>query len=61
MKLQKTLNMIDIKKDLEIMMYKFFHKKTGLDMSVNQELAPELRKAVVKNFKTEIVYARFKG
>ena len=42
-------------------MYKSFHKKTGLQASVNEELAEELHKPVFKNFKRRKVYARFRN
>ena len=35
------------------MVYKFFDKKTGSEISVNEELAEELHKPVIKNFKKE--------
>ena len=49
-------------KELASMVYKFFDKKTGLGVkaSVNEELAQELHKAVIKKFKWRRVYARFK-
>ena len=40
--------------------YKFFDKKTGSRMSVNEQLAEELHKPVIKKFKRRKVYARFK-
>ena len=42
------------------MVYKFFDKKTRLGASVNEELAEELHKPVIKKFKRKKVYARFK-
>ena len=42
------------------MVYKFFDKKTGSRMSVNEQLAEELHKPVIKKFKRRKVYARFK-
>ena len=42
-------------------MYKSFHKKTGLQASVNEELAEEFHKPVIKNFKRRKVYARFRN
>ena len=42
------------------MVYDFLDKKTGSEISVNEELAEELRKPVIKNFKKRKVYARFK-
>ena len=53
---------------LASMVYKFFDKKTGsgaittskLGISVNEQLAEELHKLVIKKFKRRKVYARFK-
>ena len=42
------------------MLYKFFFKKTGSGVSVNQQLAEELHKPVSKEFKRRKVYERFK-
>ena len=42
------------------MVYKFFDKKTGSGVSVNEQLAEELYKPVIKKFKRRKVYARFK-
>ena len=42
------------------MAYKFFHKKTGSGISVNEQLAEELHKPVIKKFKKRKVYTRFK-
>ena len=42
------------------MIYKFFNKKAGSGMSVNEELAQELYKLVIKKFKRRKTYARFK-
>ena len=42
------------------MVYKFFDKKTGSKISVNEQLAEELHKLVTKKFKRRKVYARFK-
>ena len=41
------------------MVYKYFDKKTGSEVSVNEQLAKELHKPVIKNFKRTKVYARF--
>ena len=43
------------------MVYKFFKTKTGLRVSVNEQLAEELHKTVIKKFKKREVYTRFKG
>ena len=43
------------------MVYKFFDKKTESEVSVNEQLAEELIKPVIKKFTRRKVYARFKG
>ena len=45
---------------LASMLYKFFDKKTGSRISVNEQLARELLKSVIKKFKKTKVYLRFK-
>ena len=42
------------------MVYKFFDKKTESGVSVNEKLAEDLYKLVIKNFERRKVYARFK-
>ena len=42
------------------MVYKFFDEKLGSGISVNEELAAELHKPVINNFKRRKVYATFK-
>ena len=42
------------------MVYKFFDKKTGSGVSVNEQLAKEQNKAVIKKFRRRKVYGRFK-
>ena len=42
------------------MVYKFFDKKTGTRISVNEQLAEELHKPVIKKFKITKAYGRFK-
>ena len=42
------------------MVYKFFDKNIGSGMNVNELLAQELYKLVIKKFKRRKVYARFK-
>ena len=42
------------------MVYKFFDKKTGSVISVNQQLTEELHKPVIKKLKRRNVYAKFK-
>ena len=41
------------------MAYKFFDKKTGSGVSVNEELAQELQEPVTKKFKRRNVFPRF--
>ena len=42
------------------MKYKFFVKKTGSEVTVNEPLAQELHKPGTKKFKRRKVYATFK-
>ena len=42
------------------MVYKFFDKKTGAGISVNEQLAEELHKTVIKIFKGRKICAIFK-
>ena len=42
------------------MVFKFFDKKIGSGINVNEVLAQELHKSVIKIFKRVKVYARFK-
>ena len=41
------------------MVYKFFDKKTGSGVSVNEQLAEELHKPVIKKFKRRKLNVRF--
>ena len=45
---------------LASMVYKYFGKKTGSRISVNEQLAEELHKSVIKKFKIRKVCARFR-
>ena len=45
---------------LASIVYKFFDKKTRSGVSVNEQLAKELHKPVIKKFERRKVYARFK-
>ena len=51
MKFLGIVNMMDIKKDQQVWFAVFFDKKTGVGMGVNEELAQELYKPVIKKFK----------
>ena len=42
------------------MVYKLFDKKTGSGVSVNEQLAEELHKPVIKKFKRRKIYEKFK-
>ena len=42
------------------MVYKIFDKKTRTEINVNEQLAEDLHKPLIKNFKRRKVYARFK-
>ena len=42
------------------MVYKFFDRKTGSGISVNEQLAEELHKPIIKKLKRRKVYTRFK-
>ena len=46
---------------LASMVCKFFDKRTGSRVSVNEQLAEELHKLVTKKFKNRKLYARFEG
>ena len=45
---------------LASMFYKFFDKKTGSGVSVNEQLSEEFNKPVIKKFKRRKVYSKFK-
>ena len=45
---------------LASMVWNFFDEKKGLGVGVNEQLAEELHKPVIKKFKRRKVYARFK-
>ena len=42
------------------MVYKFFDEKTGLGANINELLAQELQKLLIKKYKQRKVYERFK-
>ena len=50
----------EYQRELANMVYKFFDKKTGSGVSVNEQLAEELHKPVIKKIKRRKVNARFK-
>ena len=43
------------------MVYRFFDKKTGVEVSLNEKLAEELHKAIIQKFKRRKVYEIFKN
>ena len=45
---------------LASMVYKFFDRKAGPEISLNEQVAKELHKPVIKTIKSRRVYARFK-
>ena len=45
---------------LASMVNKFFHKKTGSGVSVNEQVTEELNKPIIKKFERIKVYGRFK-
>ena len=53
-------NYFGYQRALAKMIYKFFDKKTGSGVSVNEQLAQELQKPVIKKFMRKKVYVRFK-
>ena len=56
----RNCNYNEYQRALTSMVYKFFDKKTGSGISVNEQLAEELHKPVIKKFKKRKVCARFK-
>ena len=46
---------------LASMIYKFFDKKKGSDITVNEQLVEELHKPIIKKVNRRRVYTRFKG
>ena len=42
------------------MVHRFFVKKAGFELTVNEQIAAELHKPVINKFKRKKVYARFK-
>ena len=52
--------MMDIKEDQQLQSIRFLDKKTGLGISVNEQLSKELRKTVIEKFKRRKVCTRFK-
>ena len=56
----KIHNYDGYQRTLASMVYKFFDKKTGSGISVNEQLAKELHRPPIKKFKRRKVYARFK-
>ena len=59
MKLLEVITMMDIKEHW-CMVCKFFDKKTGLEISLNEQLAEKLRKPIIKKLKRRKVSGRFK-
>ena len=57
----KLLNCDVYQRALASMAHKFLDKKTGSEISVNEQLAEKIHKPVIKKFKRRKLYARFKG
>ena len=53
--------MMDVKKHQQVWSIGFFDKKAGLGVSLNEKLAEELHKAIIKTFKGRKVYEIFKN
>ena len=58
MKLLEVVDIMEIRA-LASIAYKYFDKKIGSGVSINDQLAKELHKPVIKKFKRRKVYARF--
>ena len=57
MRLLEIVNVVNI---LASMVYKFFDKKIGSGISINEQLAHELHKPVIEKFKRRKVYVKFR-
>ena len=51
---------MDIREDYQVWSISFFGKKKELGASINEELAQELHKTVIKKLKKSKTYARLK-
>ena len=60
MKFLEIVDMMDNQRALASMVYKFFEKKTGSAVGLNEQLAEELHKPITKKFKRRKVNARLK-
>ena len=60
MKLLEIVTIMDIKAGQQVWSISFSIKKTGSGRSVNEQLAEELHKPVIKKFKRRNRYAKFK-
>ena len=56
----RNCNYDEYQRALASIVYKFFDKKAGSGISVNEQLAEKLHKPVTENFKRRKVYARCK-
>ena len=56
----RNLNYDGCQRVLASMVYKLFDRKTGLGISVNEQLNEELHKPIIKKLNRRKVYARFK-
>ena len=61
MKLLQIVNMVGYQSALARMVFKVFGKKVGWRVSVNEKLAEELHKPIIKKTKRRKVYPIFKA
>ena len=59
--ISRSRNYNGYQRALASMVYKFFDNKRGLGINVNEQLAEELHKPVIKKSKRRKVYVRLKG
>ena len=60
-KIAKNRGYDGYQEELATMIYQFFVKKTGPEITVNQQLAKDLQKPVIKKIKRKQVNFSFKG
>ena len=60
MKFLEIVDMMDNQRALASMVYRFFEKKTGSGVGLNEQLAEELHNPITKKFKRRKVNARLK-
>ena len=60
MKLLEVMDVMNIKQHEEVWSVGFLTKKSRSGINVNEQIAQELHKTVIKNFQRRKIYARFK-